>query len=237
MANTVKVKAYKYTFDNGEEPRQGYHFIPSPARTLKEDELMKLVADKMGSSREVAEAWFKGIMRSIIAQMIDGNSVNTGFLLGKLQVKGSTDSADGQPAKGSVRGVVNFSGAVREAFRQLVAVNDTKMVEASLLSMQQAGVDELNTIVAAGRNVYCAGNMLYIDPERNDEGVWLFKGNSLVKKCTLVSSSTTTIVFAVPDELPEDGQYRIVIHTRNGESPDEYTVKTLVRNVTIEAAA
>ena len=59
----------------------------------------------------------------------------------------------------------------------------------------------------------------------------------IVAKCALVSSTTTSVVFRTPAELPEDGQYKVVIQTRNGESDDEYTVATLVRNVTVEAAA
>ena len=238
MANTVKVKAHKYVLGTGAATRQGYHFYVTPARTLSEGEFMQLVADRMGTTKEIAEAWYKGTMRSIIEQMLEGNSVNTGFLLGKLQVEGSTDSADGQPAKGSVKGVLNFTGDVKAAFAALVAVNDTKMVEASLLTLQQEGVAELNKITAADTNIYCSGNRVYTPDDREDEGVYLYKGNGLLFKCELVSSSTTSIVFKIPEgSLPEDGQYKVVILTRNGENPDEYTVATLTRNVTIEAAA
>ena len=111
------------------------------------------------------------------------------------------------------------------------------MVDASLLSLQQAGEDELNKLTDAAANVYCTGNMIYIDPDREDEGVFLYKGNGLVRKCELVSSTTTSVVFRLGGELPEDGQYKVVIQTRNGEDADEYTVATLVRNVTVEAAA
>ena len=239
MANTVKVKAYKYTLGSAGGTRAGYRFNATPARALKEAELIKLIADRMGTSPEIAEAWFKGIMRSIIAQMVEGNSVNTGFFLAKLGVDGSTSTATGQPAKGSVYGVLNFTGDVKEAFAALVAVNDTKMVEASLLSLQQTGVDDLNKITAADTKIYCTGNMLYIDPAREDEGVFLADAQgSMLFKCMLDSSATGSIVFRIPaGQLPEDGQYKVVIQTRNGESVDEYTVATLTRNVTIEAAA
>ena len=112
------------------------------------------------------------------------------------------------------------------------------MVEASLLSLQQAGEDALNRLSAANAEVYCTGNMLYIDPAKEDEGVWLLDSrNRIVAKLALVSSTTTSVVFRTPAALPEDGQYKIMIQTRNGESDDEYTVATLVRNVTVEAAA
>ena len=53
----------------------------------------------------------------------------------------------------------------------------------------------------------------------------------------IVSSSTTSLVFKTPAELPEDGTYRLVIQTRNGEDPNEYTVATLSRHVTIDTSA
>ena len=237
MAQKVKVKAMKFVLGTGAETRSGYRFVTKAGKVLTEDDFIALAAERMGTSHEIAEAWFKGIMRTFIAGMMDGNSVNTGYMLGKLQVRGSTDSANGQPEKGSVEGVVTFSGDVREAFAGLEVVNDSKMVDASLLSLQQAGEDELNKLTDAAANVYCTGNMIYIDPDREDEGVFLYKGNGLVRKCELVSSTTTSVVFRLGGELPEDGQYKVVIQTRNGEDADEYTVATLVRNVTVEAAA
>ena len=236
MAQKVKVKAMKFVLGTGAETRSGYRFVTKAGKVLTEDDFIALAAERMGTTHEIAEAWFKGIMRTFIAGMMDGNSVNTGYMLGKLQVRGSTDSANGQPEKGSVEGVITFSGDVREAFAGLEVVNDSKMVDASLLSLQQAGEDELNKLTDAAANVYCTGNMIYIDPDREDEGVFLYKGNGLVRKCELVSSTTTSVVFRLGGELPEDGQYKIVIQTRNGESDDEYTVATLVRNVTVEAA-
>ena len=238
MAQKVKVKAMKFVLGTGAETRSGYRFVTKAGRVLTEDEFMALAAERMGTSQEIAEAWFRGIMRTFIAGMMDGNSVNTGYMLGKLQVRGSTDSANGQPEKGSVEGVITFSGDVREAFAALEVVNDSKMVEASLLSLQQAGEDALNKLSAANAEVYCTGNRLYIDPNREDEGVWLYDSRDRgVAKLALVSSTTTSVVFRTPAELPEDGQYKVMIQTRNGESDDEYTVATLVRNVTVEAAA
>ena len=236
MAQKVKVKAMKFVLGTGAETRSGYRFVTKAGKVLTEDDFIALAAERMGTTHEIAEAWFKGIMRTFIAGMMDGNSVNTGYMLGKLQVRGSTDSANGQPEKGSVEGVITFSGDVREAFAELEVVNDSKMVDASLLSLQQAGEDELNKLTDAAANVYCTGNMIYIDPDREDEGVFLYKGNGLVRKCELVSSTTTSVVFRLGGELPEDGQYKIVIQTRNGEDVDEYTVATLTRLVAVEAA-
>ena len=236
MAQKVKVKAMKFVLGTGAETRSGYRFVTKAGKVLTEDDFIALAAERMGTTHEIAEAWFKGIMRTFIAGMMDGNSVNTGYMLGKLQVRGSTDSANGQPEKGSVEGVITFSGDVREAFAGLEVVNDSKMVDASLLSLQQAGEDELNKLTDAAANVYCTGNMIYIDPDREDEGVFLYKGNGLVRKCELVSSTTTSVVFRLGGELPEDGQYKIVIQTRNGEDVDEYTVATLTRLVAVEAA-
>ena len=238
MARKVKVRAVKYVLGTGAETQVGYRFVTKPEKVVSPDEAYALIAERMGSNPEIAEAWLKGGMRTFIEQMMNGNAVNNGFMVGKLHVKGSTDSATGQPAKGSVEGVVNFTGDVRDAFAALEVVNDSKMVEASLLSLQQAGEDALNRLSAANVEVYCTGNMLYIDPAREDEGVWLLDlQGRVVAKCALVSSTTTSVVFRTPAELPEDGQYKVMIQTRNGESEDEYTVATLTRLVTVEAAA
>ena len=215
MARKVKVRAVKYVLGTGAETQVGYRFVTKPEKVVSPDEAYALIAERMGSNPEIAEAWLKGGMRTFIEQMMNGNAVNNGFMVGKLHVKGSTDSATGQPAKGSVEGVINFTGDVRDAFAALEVVNDSKMVEASLLSLQQAGEDALNRLSAANAEVYCTGNMLYIDPAREDEGVWIL----------------------TPAELPEDGQYKVMIQTRNGESDDEYTVATLTRLVTVEATA
>ena len=238
MAQKVKVKAMKFVLGTGAETRSGYRFVTKAGKVLTEDDFIALAAERMGTTHEIAEAWFKGIMRTFIAGMMDGNSVNTGYMLGKLQVRGSTDSADGQPEKGSVEGVITFSGDVREAFAELEVVNDSKMVDASLLALEQAGAGALNRLTAANAEVYATGNMLYIDPDREDEGVWIYDSKGrIVAKCALVSSTTTSVVFRTPAVLPEDGQYKVVIQTRNGEDVDEYTVATLTRLVTVEAAA
>ena len=238
MAAKVKVRAVKFVLETGAETRTGYRFVPKPGRVLSADEFSALFAERMGSTSEIAESWGKSQWRTFIEQMMLGNTVNTGFMVGKLQVRGSTDSATGQPEKGSVEGVVTFTGDVRDAFAALEVVNDSKMVDASLLSLEQAGAGALNKLTAANAEVYCTGNMLYIDPAREDEGVWLLDSRDrIVAKCALVSSTTTSVVFRTPAELPEDGQYKVMIQTRNGESEDEYTVATLVRNVTVEAAA
>ena len=238
MATKVKVKAVKYLIGTGPDTKSGFRFVPKVQKHLTVEEFCALAADRMGSTTEVSEAWNKSFARTGIEQMMLGNAVNTGFMVGKLHVRGSTDSATGQPEKGSVEGVVNFTGDVREAFAALEVVNDSKMVEASLLSLQQAGEDALNKLSAANADVYCTGNMLYINPNREDEGVWILDSQGgIVAKCTLVSSTTTSVVFRTPAELPEDGQYKIMIQTRNGESDDEYTVATLTRLVTVEAAA
>ena len=234
----VKVKAVKYLIGTGPETKSGFRFVPKVQRHVSEEEFCALAAERMGSTPEVSEAWLKSHMRTAIACMMDGNAVNTGFMVGKLHVRGSTDSATGQPEQGSVEGVINFTGDVRDAFAALEVVNDSKMVEASLLSLQQAGEDALNKLSAANANVYCTGNMLYINPDREDEGVWLMDlMGRIVCKLVLVSSTTTSVVFRTPAELPEDGQYKVMIQTRNGESDDEYTVATLTRLVTVEAAA
>ena len=233
----VKVKAVKYQVGTGADSHEGYRFVTSGGKVLSESELCALLAERMGSSPEVAEAWLKGFMRTMIGSMMDGNSVNTGFMVGKLQVKGSTTSATGQPAKGSVEGVINFTGDVRDAFAALEVENDSKMVDASLLSLQQADCEEVNRITAANANMYGAGNMLYVDTTRPDEGVWLYKGAERLMQLVIVSSSTTSLVFKTPAELPEDGTYRLVIQTRNGEDPNEYTVATLSRYVIIDTSA
>ncbi len=233
----VKVRAVKYLIGTGEGTRSGFRFVTKP-KYIAANELYALLAERMGTTSEIGDAWHKSYWRSIIEKMMNGYAVNTGFMVGKLQVRGSTDSATGQPEKGSVEGVLNFTGDVRDAFAALEVVNDTKMVEASLLALQQAGEVELNRLSAANAKVYCTGNMLYIDPSREDEGVWLLDlQGRIVAKCALVSSTTTSVVFRTPAELPEDGQYKVMIQTRNGESEDEYTVATLTRLVTVEAAA
>lgn len=238
MATKVKVKAMKFVLGTGAETKTGYRFVTKAGKVLSADEFYALYAERMGAPAEVAEAWYKGQWRTLIEQMMLGNAINTGFMIGKLQVKGSTDSATGQPAKGSVEGVINFTGDVREAFAALEVMNDSKMVDATLLTLEQAGAGALNKLTAAGAEVYCTGNMLYIDPDREDEGVWLLDSKGrVVAKLALVSSTTTSVVFRTPAALPEDGQYKIMIQTRNGEDADDYTVASLVRNVTVEAAA
>jgi hypothetical protein len=236
MDNTTVVKcvASKFKLPRTGETDEGYQFIVKPTGTITPEAFVADLAASMGVKPHVAEAWAKAFARTVVTRLMDNYLVNTGWCVAQLFVTGSGKSASDQPTKerNPVVARLSFTGEIGRRAKALVAVNMTLTVEASLLELAQAGLVEQNLINTAGARIVATGRGLTLNLDNPDEYVALYKDNTLVKSAEVIYSDAANIQFRFPS-LPETGVYDLVISTRNGESPDEYTTTILKRKVQV----
>ena len=238
MAEKVKVKAVKITLpaEGGSDP--GYRFEVMPEAHIQEEQFWRDLGAKMGVGANIAQSWADSYGRVFVDHIMKNNSVSTGYLHAKLNVKGTAKTASDQPdkKKNPVTATVSFTGRVFSAVKELEAKNVTLTVEASILGVAQAGLVEQNLVTQANTAVDVTGHGLKLDTSNPDEFVAIFKDGALVQACSVTDSNANTLQFTVP-VLPEDGEYQLRISTRNGENKDEYATTVLTRNITIAHAA
>ena len=113
-----------------------------------------------------------------------------------------------------------------------VAENVTASVGAILYSVQQVGQASPNVIVKGGEVVVINGNFI-LTADGADTGVWLEKDGVIIARGVIGQSDHNTIDCTFPDgDFPEDGQYKLVIATRDGKD-ESFGVDRLERNVTV----
>ena len=170
----------------------------------------------------------------MFGQLSENSAVDLGFLFSKLYIGGTIASLTDQPTKSKnpVLPRIFFKGDFSERFKQYEVVNETLTVNAILYELMQDGASDVNRIESATARIVANMNAAKIDPEQEDNGIWLENPRTDVKVCeaSISYSDSSTCFFTFP-ELPASGKYRLVIATRNGESPEEYALAKLTRNV------
>ena len=136
------------------------------------------------------------------------------------------------PAVNKIVPVLIAAGTLKSSAEGLEGINVTPSVGAILYSVQQAGQDKPNIIVGAGGVIVINGNFIKTE-DGEDTGVWLEKDGVIVQRGTISESDHNTIDCTFADgDFPEDGQYKLVIATRDGKD-ESFGVDRLERNVTV----
>ena len=217
-----------------------YRLVVVDPHYIGEDEFLQLMAAEMGLSQTQSRYWLD-TFRDLLFRLLSENAdVDLGFLLAKLHVTGSIASLGDQPTKkdNPVVGRIFFKGDFAAQLKAIDVVNDTETVDAALYEVQQDGVDEQNSIESEEARIVSNGSNIKIDAEQSDNGVWLEKDTTGVKaaEATILYSDASTCYFTFPT-LPPTGKYKLVIATRNGESPEKYALMKLTRNVYVKKEA
>ena len=78
------------------------------------------------------------------------------------------------------------------------------------------------------------GNAIRIDSAQEDNGVWLedLKTGEKLADGTVIHSDSATCHVTFPT-LPATGKYRLVLATRDGNDPNEFSLAKVTRNVTV----
>ena len=209
-------------------------------KKMTQAEFIEAYAEKIGVDKERAEYLLNCHAKVLATALVQNKTINTGSLRGELVVLGSVDAPGAKLDKdvNIVQARLIPWGELKDAASELVAVNQTLTVEAAFYTVQYGESTELNTIEGTDDPVKINGYGLKITEANADEGFWLesLDGTVVSEKATLVSNdhNTANITFAT---LPEDGQYRLICYTRDGEDKSEYGVVRLERIVRVITAA
>lgn len=231
--DTLKVKAVLSNLTKGGSPC--YQLFPKDAKPMSQEEFVRLFADAIG--RSPAEARFINDVHGQVfcKGIVQNRVVNTGSLRGYLVATGSLATAGERidPVKNPVKAVIVANGELRDCVNGVLAVNDTQVVEAVLYTVQYGTSESLNTIEGTGLTK-ANGSGIRITPENADEGIWLESGagEMVTDKAAIALNDENLLNFSFAT-LPEDGRYRLVIATRNGQSKDDYGVVRLERLVNV----
>jgi len=234
--DTINVKAVLSNLTKGGQPC--YQLYVKNARPMSQDEFVKKFAAAI--KRSCAEArYINDVHGQVFCECIVQNRiVNTGSLRGFLTICGSIPSvgAPVNPVSNPVTAVILAHGELKESVANVIAVNDTQVVDAALYTIQYGTSNFLNTIEGTG-TVKANGKGLKITTSNTDEGIWLetLDGVMASNKATISANdeNTADFAFAALPETTDGDQFRLVIATRNGQSKDEYGVVRLERIVRV----
>ena len=230
----IKIKTSLSNVRVGETPN--YRLIAKEPKRIDEREFLRRISVMMGQESIQSRFWLDAFRDVLFAALANNEAVDLNFLYAKLHVAGSLPTATEQPTKegNPVKPRVFLKGELMDALAAFEVVNDTLTVAAILYEVMQDGVDELNRIESATARVVINGSAIKIDPEQTDNGVWLEDPETGLKVAdgTVIHSDSSTCHVTFPT-LPETGKYKLVIATRDGNDPTEYTLAKAVRNVKV----
>lgn len=230
----IEVKSVPTTFKKG--GKQCHQLFPKVSKPMQADEFIARFAAALGKTK--ADARFINDVhgQTFAEALLSNSSVNTGTIRGFLVIGGSVTRPN-EPLtkeKNPVMACFIPMGELKDSVHEFVAVNVTETIEAILYSVQYDGSQSLNTIEGTGTLVL-TGVGLKLTPSNEDEGVWLedSDGTAVTDKATITMNDTNLIECAFA-ELPEAGQYRLIVSTRDGGSSDSLGITRLVRNVIVK---
>jgi len=222
----------------GEGSTPKYYLKPVGTTNVSFEQLANLVATKSALPLSTVKYALETCNQKLIDLLATNCRVHTGVYVASLGIGGSVGSIGEQPNKvdNPVHAVLTPEGDIVDVLKAITVNNIAVTVAAILNEVQEADCLVLNKLTAANKNVVINGSCIKVDSTKTDEGVWLADKATgvLVKSATIVSSDSarTIVKFAT---LPTDGQYRLVLATRNGEA--DMDVTTVSRLVTVETAA
>lgn len=213
-----------------------FRLVPQVTKRVEQGEVVSRLAKQMQSTQSKARYWLDGIGEVLLDSLAKNESVDTGFLKAKLYIQGSVDSASAQPTKedNPVTAKIVPSGRIAELLARLSVDNVTVTVVAQLYDVMQDNASGVNRIENCVDRVVATGSNVAINPDAEDEGVWLEdSAGALAGVKATVSYSDASVAYFTFASLPESGTYKLVYATRGGKSAAEAGVKRLVRNVVV----
>lgn len=230
----IPVKAVMTTVGEGGTPL--YRLLTKNPRHLSESDILMRLGIKSGMEISKARYWMDNLKDVIFEALSANETVDCGFLFAKIYPTGTISSMMAQPTKAEnpVKGIVYFKGSLAQRLAMIDLINETQTVNPIIYEVQQDGVEGLNRIESTTARVVINVNRGKIDSTQADNGIWLenLKTSAKVADATVLYSDSSTCHITFPT-LPATGKYRLVIATRNGESPEEYVLARATRNVEV----
>lgn len=211
---------------------------PENITEMTEAQFITKLAAVTGWSEAKARFAMDAYGQAILDALSANKYVMAGPFKAKLAIRGSVPTMTSQPNKIDNPVVANItaSGALADALSLIEVVNNAEVVAAAIYEVMQTGASGINRIETTTGQIVITGTGLAIDTAAADEGVWLAnKDTGVVVKTLSVTSADSGAIRCTVGSLPENGQYRLTIATRDGDATK--SVRTVTRLVTVEAAA
>ena len=162
----------------------------------------------------------------------EGHRVDLGWMTLTPKLKGALKSVDEDPDPEKIDVSVSLSKSLRHTVRNLQLVNANKQGGIILYELQEDGAKELNLLCESGRRIVLNGSGLALDPQNPDEGIWLeSETGDVVARAAVSRCDMATCNFSF-SALPPDGQYVLVVSSRNGRNKS-YAPKKATRCVSV----
>jgi hypothetical protein len=213
---------------------------PENVVEMTESEFLTTFARILGWSTAKARFALDAYGQAILDALSANKYVQAGPFNAKLAVKGSLQSMTEQPNKINNPVVANITaaGALKDALSLIEVVNNSEVVAAAIYEVMQAGASGVNRIESADGVITITGTGLMLDLNAADEGVWLAdKNTGAVVKNADVSYSDHGVIRCAFNaaSFPEDGQYRLVVATRDGDATKSVRTVTRLVQVSLDA--
>lgn len=154
----------------------------------------------------------------IVNSLGDGKLLKFGDFEIFLAMTGGIDGLNGRfdPAKNAITANMRAREGLRTALAGLEPMNVTDEGSRVTISSVMDGRYKKDGVMGAAEVGYAAGGTFLIDTEKDDEGVWLERGNGeKVARAKVLKSTSTTLDFKF-EEPPSPGAYRLAVYTRMG---------------------
>ena len=212
-----------------------YQCVPVLENKVTEAGFLAEAAKITGESVARARLWLDAFGMVSRKCNLDARPYSTGYMRGSLVILGSVAAANAKldPKVNKIVPTLTPLGTLKDMPSVFDAENVTPSVGAILYSVQQVGQTSPNVIAKGGAVVVINGNFIET-ADGDDTGVWLEKDGVIVQRGTISESDHNTIDCTFADgDFPEDGQYKLVIATRDGKDAETYGVDRLERNVAV----
>lgn len=230
----IPIKAELVNIGPEGEPR--YRLRAKRSKFVEEGIVLERLSSKSGMGKSHCRFMMDSVRDVLYEGVAANETLDFGFMYAKLYPTGTIASLTAQPTKSEnpVKVRVFFKGALARKVAALDLFNETQTVNLIIYEVAQDGVKDLNRIESNTARIVMNVNCGKIDSEQEDNGVWLEDPNTGVKVAdATISYSDHSVCFFTFPTLPPTGKYRLVIETRNGESPDEYVLARATRNVNV----
>ena len=228
----IPITVIPVTVGPGETPR--FRMIAKNPKNLPPEEILRRLSAKNGMEMSTNRYWLDNLGAVVYEALAANETVDCGFAYGKLYPTGTLPSLTAQPTKEAnpVRGRIFFKGEMANRLAEIELVNETQSVNVIIYEVQQDGVTAPNCIESTTARVVLNVNRGKIVSGQTDNGLWIedLKTNVKVADGVVIYSDSSTCHATFPT-LPPTGTYRLVLATRDGQSPDEYVLARATRNV------
>ena len=204
--------------------------------TVSTDDFVKALAERSGENKERVRYIWDLAQAEITRQLAAGNRLELESLSAGITVTGSFDSANAawDREKNKLSPFINAKGELKNALADIETVNITEGAKPVILSVLDT-IHQTDGLIVGGEecDVLISGKELAVNPDAEDEGVWLEDSKGVIVATATVSMSDKSIINCHLTTMPTDGEYKLVVATRGGLG-EEFGVAIAKKSVKVE---